>query len=90
MRAKIGSQAQKDWKTNTKIHPLLAARFAFHLKKLRESRKQDLSACAKALDISIGYVSLLEAGKRCPSLEIVERTANYYGVDPAAMLGDPK
>lgn len=78
------------WKKNIEVHPLLSARFAFHLKRHRADRNWKLEECAAKLGISDTYVFLLEGGARSPSLDLVERSAKVFGVDPAAMLEDPK
>jgi len=86
----IGSTAKKNWKKTVKIHPLLAARFAHHLREKRANRGMKLQEFADLLKVSNPYVHMLEHAQRTPSLEMVEQIANILGVDPAAMLEDPK
>ena len=87
---KIGSNAKKNWKKTTKIHPLLAARFAHHLKKKREDRGMKLQEFADLIGVSNPYVYMLEMCQRTPSLDMVEQIARVFDVDPSAMLEDPK
>ena len=90
MTINIGSKAQKDWKKQIKVHPLLAARFAFHMKKKREDRKLNLQGMADLCGVSNPYIYMLETGQRTPSIDFVEKVAGIFNVDPASMLEDPK
>jgi transcriptional regulator with XRE-family HTH domain len=83
---KIGAKADKRWKQNTKIHPILVPRFASNLKRERDRRKLSQDTFADKAGITAAYVSMLEAGLRSPSLEIVETCSRALGMDPAALL----
>ena len=49
------------------------------LKKFREAHGLSQRGLAKALGVSSAYVSLLEAGKRTPSLDYLEAFASVMG-----------
>lgn len=70
------------------------------LKRSREAIDLSQGAFAKALGLSSEYISLLEAGKRTPSLDTLERIASFLNKDLTfffeperraldALLGDP-
>jgi transcriptional regulator with XRE-family HTH domain len=76
--------------------------FGLYLKRLRESRGLSLREAAKAADVSSGYLSQVEAGKRgkrkrgqhfAPHPQILRKLAGAYGVraqdlfDRAGFLG---
>jgi len=91
VRAKPKGKRLSDpnWKQNTEVVAVLAARFGWHLKRLREDRKLTLEELGARLSLSNGYLSMLETGKRSPSIEVVERVATHFGIkDPSALLKD--
>lgn len=88
--AKINMHASKDWKKNTRIHPILVGRFATALKAKREEKGWTHMELAEKIDMSSGYLSLLENGLRTPSLEVVEQIAKAFAVDPADLLRKEK
>ena len=48
----------------------------------------DLKTCelAKQIDISQGYLSEMERGNKIPSLESIEKYANFFNINPSAIL----
>ena len=48
------------------------------LKELRENKKLTQEQAAKILDITKGYLSMMERGERTPSDKIKERMAKLY------------
>lgn len=59
----------------------LALRIGKKLKKLREERGWTLEKFAYENDVSKGYISDIEAGKRLPSLKMLNKIANALDVD---------
>lgn len=52
---------------------------AMRLKKIREQAGLTQTELAKAVNISGPYVSLIEAGKRVPTLAVIEKWAETCG-----------
>ena len=73
----------------TKTQSKLAKRFARNLAQDRKEEKLTCAALAARVGVSREYVSMLEAGKREPSLYMVERFARALGwTDPTELLKD--
>jgi transcriptional regulator with XRE-family HTH domain len=71
----------------TKIHSVLAERFAANLKRELADRKLTHEVFAGKAKITKAYVSLLTSGERTPSLPMVEQCAKGLGIkDPMALL----
>lgn len=59
------------------------------LRVLREKDGHSLSSLARAADMSLGYLSDLENGKRTPSAAITKRLARALNV-PVSVLEKPR
>lgn len=59
------------------------------LRVLREKDGHSLTSLAKAADMSLGYLSDLENGKRTPSAPITKRLARALNV-PVSVLEKPR
>lgn len=59
----------------------LAKRIGKKIVKLRNSQKMTQEKLAYENDISKGYLSELESGKKLPSLLMLEKIAEALGVD---------
>lgn len=57
------------------------------LKELRTKRGCSQSELAKALHVSKSTISMIEAGARKPSIEVLEMIADYFNVDIDYLLG---
>ena len=57
------------------------------LRELRTRRGYSQSELAKALHLSKSTISMIEAGARKPSLEVLEIIADYFNVDIAYLMG---
>jgi len=58
-------------------------------KNIREHRKQrrfSVETLAEYLELSESYIGLLERGDRCPSLKIVYKLCDLFGVTPNDLL----
>lgn len=60
--------------------------FAARLKSLREKRRWTQQELAGRLGCMPGHISMLEAGKRTPSFDLIHRLAKALGVKPGALL----
>ena len=58
------------------------------IKELRAKRRLTQEALAEALDITVGYVSLIERGGRNPPYTTVLAIAKALGVPPARLVTD--
>ena len=58
------------------------------LKKAREDAGLTQESFARAVGLSSEFISLLEAGKRAPSLDTLSRIAAYFNKDPSFFLGE--
>jgi Zn-dependent peptidase ImmA (M78 family) len=58
------------------------------LKKAREGADLTQESFARSLGLSSEFISLLEAGKRAPSLETLSRISTYFHKDPSFFLGE--
>ena len=61
-------------------------RIGHTLKAMRESRGLSQRAVARMLGVSNGYVSLLEADKRSPSLAFLDAFAHLMGTSVSALV----
>ena len=57
------------------------------LKELRTKRGYSQADLAKALHVSKSTISMIEAGARKPSVEVLEMIADYFNVDIDYLLG---
>lgn len=53
----------------------------FNLREIREKKKMTLLEVANSSDVSEAYVSLLETGRRRPSVDVAKRIAEVLGFD---------
>ena len=61
-------------------------------KNIREHRRQrrfSVENLAEYLELSESYIGLLERGDRCPSLKIVFKLCDLYGISPNDLLTTP-
>lgn len=64
-------------------------RFGEKLRELRTRQQMTIRDLATALGYANnGYISLLETGKRKPSLDVIMRVAQFFGVTPDQLLRD--
>lgn len=63
--------------------------FAANLVRLREEHKWSQEELASEAEIDRTYVSSLERGRYGASLDMVEKIAKAFGVEPTAMLQTP-
>jgi transcriptional regulator with XRE-family HTH domain len=59
------------------------------LARLRNERGLVIQQVAEHVGVSIGYISLIEQGKRQPSREVLKRLARFYGVSIDYLLSEP-
>jgi len=59
-----------------------------HLRKLRLQRGESLATVAKAVDVSVGFLSNLERSQSGASVGIMRRLAQYYGLNILDFFGD--
>lgn len=59
-----------------------------HLRKLRLQRGESLATVAKAVDVSLGFLSNLERSQSGASVAIMRRLAQYYGLNILDFFGD--
>ena len=59
-----------------------------HLRRLRLQRGESLAAVARAVDVSIGFLSNLERSQSSASVGIMHRLAQYYGLNILDFFGD--
>lgn len=62
--------------------------FRRNLVALRRRRKMTQAALAMKAGLSKPYVSLMEAGRRVPSLEVIEKLARGLGTQASALMND--
>ena len=60
--------------------------FASNVKERRIAKKMTQETLARAIKVSVSYVSMLERGQRSPPLDMVERVAKALGVSPLTLL----
>lgn len=56
------------------------------LRLLRTLHDEKLNEFAKTLDVSAGYLSEIENGKRKPNLDVIEKYAQHFKVRKSAIL----
>jgi DNA-binding transcriptional MerR regulator/uncharacterized cupin superfamily protein len=59
-----------------------------HLRRLRLQRGESLATVAKAVDVSVGFLSNLERSQSGASVAIMRRLAQYYGLNILDFFGD--
>ncbi len=59
-----------------------------HLRRLRLQRGESLATVAKAVDVSVGFLSNLERSQSGASVGIMRRLAQYYGLNILDFFGD--
>ena len=62
------------------ISDKLSARFGPNLRRLRERERWTQEELAERMSVSGPYVSMLEAGGRVPSLEVIEAVCFVFQV----------
>jgi transcriptional regulator with XRE-family HTH domain len=68
----------------TEDHAGIGAR----IRTLRQRRGWTLEKLAVELDLTNGYVSMLERGRRRPSVKTLQRLAEVFDVPVASLVGD--
>lgn len=56
------------------------------LRLIRVFHDQSLSELAKQMDISVGYLSEIESGKKNPSLDVIRKYATVFHTTESAIL----
>jgi len=59
-----------------------------HLRKLRLQRGESLAIVAKAVDVSVGFLSNLERSQSGASIAMLRKLAQYYGLNILDFFGD--
>lgn len=57
-----------------------------NIRQERKARKFSVENMAEFLELSISYIGLLERGDRCPSLKIVYKLCELFGITPDDLL----
>jgi len=65
----------------------MAITFSERLNELRSSKKITQENLAKELGIAVSTISMYERGERIPSLEVLEKIADFFNVDLDYLLG---
>lgn len=65
----------------------ISVRFGRVLRQLRQARKLTQEKLAELADLDRTFVSMIERGKRKPTLETAKRLASALGVALAYMVG---
>jgi transcriptional regulator with XRE-family HTH domain len=60
-----------------------------NIREHRRQRRFSVENLAEYLELSESYIGLLERGDRCPSLKIVYKLCDLYGVTPNSILIAP-
>ncbi|EJL32222.1 putative transcriptional regulator [Caulobacter sp. AP07] len=63
--------------------------FGSNVRRLRKERGLSQEALADEVGLAVTYVGQIERGQRNPTLDVVERFAEVFGVDPLEMLKLP-
>ncbi|WP_455597199.1 helix-turn-helix domain-containing protein [Cloacibacillus porcorum] len=58
------------------------------IRELRLLKKMTQEQLAEAVDISVGYISALENGKKSPSIKRLEKIADVLGVTPTSLFDE--
>jgi transcriptional regulator with XRE-family HTH domain len=69
-----------------KVHNVMAGRFRKRLSEQRVLAGLSQDQLGKALGVSGVYVLYLERGDRSPSMEMIEKCARYFKLDPSRMV----
>jgi transcriptional regulator with XRE-family HTH domain len=64
----------------------LGQTFGANVRRLRKERGLSQEALADEVKLAPTYVGQIERGRRNPTLEVVERFAQVFGVEPLEML----
>ncbi|RLI78372.1 XRE family transcriptional regulator [Archaeoglobales archaeon] len=67
--------------------------FSQRLKELRTSLGISQRELARAIKLSSGMISMYEAGKKIPTIDVLNRLADFFGVSADYLIGrsdDPK
>ena len=62
--------------------------FSENMRKYRKEAKLSQEKLAEMCDTDYRYIGMIETGKRCPSLEYVERIATALNVSPHVLFYD--
>jgi transcriptional regulator with XRE-family HTH domain len=60
--------------------------FGRNVRRLRKERGLSQEALADEVGLAPTYVGQIERGQRNPTLDVVERFAEVFGVDPLGLL----
>ncbi len=63
---------------------------ANNLKNLRMQNGLSRKEAAEKLNLTSSYLSYLERGERTPGINIIEKIAQLYNVEPYILLTDPE
>lgn len=69
-----------------KTHEVIAARYRSHLRRLRQKQGLSQTTLASIMGTTSAYISDLEAGRRSPSLALIELTARAFDVDVSELI----
>lgn len=58
------------------------------IRELRLAKKLTQEQLAEAVELSVGYISSLENGKKSPSIKRLEKIANVLGVTPTSLFDE--
>ncbi|SFP85899.1 helix-turn-helix domain-containing protein [Sphingomonas rubra] len=67
----------------------LRERLGRNVRALREAQGWSQEEYADRSGLHRTYVSAIERGRRNPTIDVVERLAAPFGVEPGSLLGDP-
>ena len=56
------------------------------LKLIRVLNDQNLTETAKVLNISAGYLSYIENGKKQPTIQFINKFSKFYKVPPSSIM----
>jgi transcriptional regulator with XRE-family HTH domain len=62
--------------------------FAYNMKKYRKKRRLSQMKLAEMLDTSTSYIGEIEINSRVPSMDMVERIAKAFNVEPFRLFVD--
>lgn len=61
-----------------------------NIRENRKLRRFSVENLAEFLELSASYIGLLERGDRCPSLKIVYKLCDLFGITPNDLLTNPE
>lgn len=64
----------------------LGQTFGANIRRVRLARGLSQEVLAHEVKLAVTYVGQIERGQRNPTLDVVERMATYFGVDPLDLL----